>query len=478
MLGRILILHAIYLWSNKLDLDVYVRKAKHIHMSNFKIFIVEDERTYSSVLQYHLSLNPDHEVTVYPDGKSVLDNLYKKPDVITLDYSLPDTNALKLFKQIKQTLPLVPIIVISGQQDMQVAIEILKEGAYDYFIKNNDTKNKLWGAVSNIKNASITQQQEEKQNRPKDAHFQLSNVMLGDSPAMRKVAILIEKAAATQINVSITGETGTGKEVVAKAIHAISARSTQPYVAVNVAAIPKELIESELFGHDKGAFTGATTKRIGKFEEAHKGTLFLDEIGELDLSLQAKLLRVLQEREVVKVGTNTPQKIDVRIIVATHKNLVEEVKKGNFREDLYYRLLGFPIALPPLRERGKDMDVLAIHFLETFCKENKMELKTIGKEAKEKLHNYPFPGNVRELKSIIELAAVLGESKEIQVDDLVFNSSHLVEDFLAQEMTLEDYNKKIIQYFLKKYNNNVVLTASKLGVGKTTLYRMIQEQRL
>lgn len=449
-------------------------------MPAFKIFIVEDEKTYSSALHYHLSLNPDHEVSVFQDGKSLLENLFKKPDVISLDYSLPDTNALKLFKQIKQALPQVPIIVVSGQQDMQVAIEILKEGAYDYFIKNEDTKNKLWGAIANIRSSRPEGEPEDTKGGSsiKDESFDISKVLIGSSPAMQKVVTLIDKAALTQINVSITGETGTGKEVVAKAIHQKSPRSKQPYVAVNVAAIPRELLESELFGHEKGAFTGAANKRIGKFEEAHKGTLFLDEIGELDLSLQAKLLRVLQEREVVRLGTNTPQKIDVRIIVATHKNLVDEVKKGTFREDLYYRLMGFPIQLPPLRERGNDLSILCAHFLGQFCKENKLPIKTLNSEAKSKLSKYPFPGNVRELKSILELGAVLAEGAEISAENIILNSANLMEDFLSFEMTLEGYTKKIIQHFLKKYDNNVVLTAQKLGMGKTTLYRMIQENKL
>jgi len=447
-------------------------------MPIFKIFIVEDEKIYSSVLHYHLSLNPDYEVSVFPDGKSVLENLHKKPDVISLDYSLPDTNALKLFKQIRKTLPNIPIIVVSGQQDMQVAIEILKEGAFDYFIKNDDTKNKLWNAIISIRESEENNIVEVPEKAIKNDIFDISKALIGESPAMQKIVKLIEKAASTQINVSITGETGTGKEVVAKAIHCTSGRNKAPYVAINVAAIPSELLESELFGHEKGAFTGAMAKRIGKFEEANKGTLFLDEIGELDMSLQAKLLRVLQEREVVRLGTNVAQKIDVRIIVATHKNLADEVKKGNFREDLYYRLLGFPIALPPLRERGNDLFILSKHFLEEFCSENKLEAKTLSASAKEKLRKYAFPGNVRELKSVIELSAVLSDEKEITEDDISFNSSSLVEDFLANEMTLEGYTQKIIQYFLKKYDNNVVLTAQKLGVGKTTLYRMIQENKI
>lgn len=448
-------------------------------MLPFKIFIVEDERLYSAVLQHYLSQNPDYEVTVFMDGKSLMQNLHRKPDVISLDYSLPDTNALKLFKQIKAVMPELPIIVVSGQQDMQVAIEILKEGAYDYFIKNEDTKNKLWNAIKNIRDAKVAELQKKEIKPPKkQATEAVGPLLIGESAALKKIVNLIDKAATTQINVSITGETGTGKEVVSKLIHLKSARCKEAYVAVNVAAIPKELLESELFGHEKGAFTGAMARRTGKFEEADKGTLFLDEIGELDISLQAKLLRVLQEREIIRLGSNTVQKIDVRIIVATHKNLADEVKKGNFREDLYYRLMGFPIALPPLRDRGEDLMILAKHFLEEFCQENHLAAKTLASSACQKLRAYPFPGNIRELKSMVELSAVLADTDYIEAEHIVFNSSNLMEDFLASEMKLEDYTKKIIQHFLKKYDNNVVLTAQKLGIGKTTLYKMIQDHKV
>jgi DNA-binding NtrC family response regulator len=284
----------------------------------------------------------------------------------------------------------------------------------------------------------------------------------------------MEKATTNNITVSITGETGTGKELVAKAIHYNSTRKKKSFVAVNVAAIPKELIESELFGHEKGAFTGAVARRIGKFEEAHKGTLFLDEIGEMDLNMQAKLLRVLQEREVTRVGGNELVKIDVRLIVATHKNLLEEVQKGNFREDLYYRLLGLPIVVPPLRDRGSDIILLAKYFVEQFCKENKMPLLKISSEAQKKLLQYAFPGNIRELKAMAELAAVMANDDSIQPDDITFNATRNTADLLLRESTLKEYNQMILKHFLQKYDNNVLLVAQKLDIGKSTIYRMIK----
>jgi DNA-binding NtrC family response regulator len=249
-------------------------------------------------------------------------------------------------------------------------------------------------------------------------------------------------------------------------------------VAVNVAAIPRELIEAELFGHEKGAFTGAVTRRIGKFEEADKGTLFLDEIGELDINLQAKLLRVLQEREITRIGSNAVTKIDVRIVVATHKNLLEEVKSKNFREDLYYRLIGLPIYLPPLRERGNDILILSKHFIDGFCKENKLDKKTLSPESQQKLMQYPFPGNVRELKSVVELAVVMADEEVINPEHITLNTSASIADLLNKEMTLKEFEIQILQHYLDKYDKDVLLVAKKLDVGKSTLYRMIQNGEL
>lgn len=268
------------------------------------------------------------------------------------------------------------------------------------------------------------------------------------------------------------------KEVVAKSIHYNSDRHKKPFVAVNVAAIPKDLLESELFGHEKGAFTGAVTRRIGKFEEANNGTLFLDEIAELDISLQAKLLRVLQEREVTRIGSNEVTPVNARIIVATHRNLLEEVKNKTFREDLYYRLIGLPISLPPLRERGNDILILSKHFMDIFCKENNVSKKSFSSEAQQKLLGYAFPGNVRELKSVIELAVVMTDDETIIPEHITINTSAAITDLLNKERSLKEYEIDIIQHYLDKYEKDVLLVAKKLDVGKSTIYRMIQAGEL
>jgi len=304
-------------------------------------------------------------------------------------------------------------------------------------------------------------------------------VIIGNSEPIRQVFQWIDKASRTNITVSISGETGTGKELVAKSIHFNSQRKKEPFVAVNVAAIPRELLESELFGHEKGAFTGASGRRIGKFEEATKGTLFLDEIGEMDLSLQAKLLRVLQEKEITRIGSNQVVPIDVRIIVATHKNLLQEVKSGKFREDLYYRLLGLPIQVPPLRERSNDIIIIAKFFIDQFCKENNFAPKSFSVEAKKKMMLYNFPGNIRELKSVVELACVMCDDNEIQPEHInIMSASYSVGSMNGEDSTLRDFTTKLIQHYLDLYQYDILKVAEKLDIGKSTIYRMIKNNEL
>ena len=287
------------------------------------------------------------------------------------------------------------------------------------------------------------------------------------------------KAATTNITVSVAGETGTGKELVAKSIHFNSIRKKETFVPVNVAAIPKDLMESELFGHEKGSFTGAIARRKGKFEEAHKGTLFLDEIGEMDLNMQTKLLRALQEKEITRIGSNEIVKTDVRIIVATNRNLQHEVEKGNFREDLYYRLLGLPIHLPPLRDRGNDILLIAKHFTDQFCTDNHLGKKTLSVDAKKKLMGYVFPGNIRELKSIVDLACVMSDEDEIGEQHIQLTGNGKLAMLAGDNnMTLRQYTTQYIQHYLDRYNYDVLQVADKLKVGKSTIYRMINSKHL
>ncbi len=446
--------------------------------NGLKIFILEDDRWYGAMLEHHLSMNPDYQVSKFENEKDFLKAMHDSPDVVTLDYSLSEMDGDQVLKKIKEISPETEVIIISGQEDIATAVNLLKTGAFDYIVKDEDTNNRLWNLLVRLRELKDLRKEVATLKSELKKNYDFSNSIIGQSDPIKKVFNLIQKATTTNITVSITGETGTGKEMVAKAIHYHSNRQKHPFIAINVAAIPRELLETELFGHEKGAFTGAVEKRIGKFEEANKGTIFLDEIGEMDALLQTKLLRVLQEREITKIGSNAVIPIDVRIIVATHRNLLEDVKEKKFREDLYYRLLGLPIEMPPLRERGNDILVLAKHFLKEFCNDNKIEVKQISQEAFQKLRNYSFPGNVRELKSLIELAAVMSDGSIIEEKDLNVEIMGGVSSLLAEENTLREYELKIIKHFMDKYDNDVLMVAKKLDVGKSTIYRMIQNGEL
>jgi DNA-binding NtrC family response regulator len=442
---------------------------------NFKVFAVEDDPIFSRMLRYLLELDPENEVRIFNKGSEMLNFLHEKPSLVTIDYSLPDTNGADLLKKIKAENPDTPVIVISGQEDITTAVQLLKLGAFDYICKDTELKDRLLNTLRHAKRNESLVTQIELLKEEVSRKYDFEKSIIGQSGAIRRIFSLLEKAIGTNITVSITGETGTGKEVVAKAVHYNSVRKSKPFIAVNVAAIPEDLLESELFGHEKGAFTGAVSRRIGKFEEANTGTIFLDEIGEMPMHLQAKILRVLQEREVVRVGSNASVKIDVRVIVATHRNLGEEVKAGNFRQDLYYRLLGLPINLPPLRDRDNDILVLAKHFLDSFSKENKMGTIKISSEAAAKLKKYAYPGNVRELKAVIELASVMCNDGIIEEGDIIFDETSANEELLNTEMTLDDYTYRIIRHYLQKYDENVLQVASKLNIGKSTIYRYLKQ---
>jgi two-component system, NtrC family, response regulator AtoC len=443
-----------------------------------KVFVVEDDPFFSRMIRHKLSMDPELDVQVFENGASFLRHLSEFPSVITLDHSLPDYSGLDLMKKVREKCPSAQCIILSGQDNMQTTIEFMREGAYDYLVKDNNALDKLWMLVHKAIERSDLHEEVHALQEELNAKYSFGEYIKGSSAPMQRVFSLLEKTLTTSINVTVIGETGTGKELVAKSIHYNSPRKKKPFIAVNVAAIPKELIESEMFGFEKGAFTGADQSRIGKFEEANGGTLFLDEIGEMDLSMQAKLLRVLQEREVVRIGSNKSLPVDIRIIAATHRDLLAEVRAGRFREDLFYRLLGITIELPPLRERENDIVMLAKVFADDFCTINKIRKKRISADAKRKLESYSYPGNVRELKALIEIACVMSEGDEIMAHDVQFHQSNVDDDILSMEMSLDEYNARIIRKYLGKYNNNVVKVAEKLQIGKSTIYRMIKEGKI
>ncbi len=383
-----------------------------------KIFIVEDDPMVATLMKQTLS-KTDHEFYHYATAEDCLQQLHNNPDIITVDYNLPGMNGIDLMDRIKSYNSSIMVVLVSGQDDLEVVVESYKKGAADYIIKNDNLFANLENTVKNLSmNVVLKRELEVLKDEIIDRN-KYANI-LGHSQPIIRVLKLIQKVENNSIMVLITGQSGTGKELVARALHYNSSRSRKPFVTVNMGAIPEDLVESELFGHEKGAFTDARERRIGKFEQANNGTIFLDEIGEMNLHLQTKLLRVLQEKEINRIGGNKTIKLDFRLIAATNRNLLTEVKEGRFREDLFYRIQGFLIHLPPLNERGDDVILLAKSFLNDFCKSNKIDPIHISKETVQFMLNYDWPGNVRELKAVIERAALLCENSTIQIEDLMF----------------------------------------------------------
>ena len=443
----------------------------------FKIFVVEDNEWYGELLVHRLGQNPNHSVFRFATARACLEQLGEQPDFITLDYSLPDAKGEQVLRTIRQQLPGTEVIVISGQEDVSTAVSMLRQGAYDYLVKDENTLDRLWNIVGKVEQQVRLRRENSRLRQQVADRYNPGQIILGEHPSIQLVHTLITKAARTTITVSVSGETGTGKELVAKAIHYQSTRAAQPFVAVNMAAIPRELVESELFGHEKGAFTGAVARRVGRLEEANGGTLFLDEIADLDLGLQAKLLRVLQEREVTRLGGNQTVAFDVRLIVATHRDLLNEVQAGRFREDLYYRLLGLPIVLPPLRQRGADVLLMAGVFVRDFCQLNNLPPRLLADSAREQLRQHPFPGNVRELKAVVELACVLADGELIQGEDLPLRAGRTVVG-AGSQLSLREQTTAIVQSCLDEVAGDVLAAAARLRIGKSTIYRMIQQQEL
>ncbi len=388
-------------------------------MAIAKIFIVEDDQFLGNLIKRTLEKLDNTDVVHFLTPEECLKNLHQNPDIVSIDYNLPGMNGVELLEKIRNYNDSIQCIMVSGQEKLDVVIDTYRKGVVDYIIKDDNALINLENSVKLLSKTVYLRQENESLKELVIDRNKYTNI-LGNSGPVLKVLRMIQKVEKSNIMVLVTGQSGTGKELVARAIHYNSQRAKKPFVTVNMGAIPDDLIESELFGHEKGAFTDARDRRIGKFEEANEGTVFLDEIGEMDLMMQTKLLRVLQEKEVTRIGSNKSIKLDVRVIAATNRNLVHEVKEGRFREDLFYRLQGFLIHLPPLLERGDDVVLLSKSFLNDFCKENKMPTITLSKDAVKFLLEYKWPGNVRELKAVIERAAIMSENNTILPADLVF----------------------------------------------------------
>ena len=433
------------------------------------VLIVDDEKELRDKIARFLKFEKDIRIFTAENGLSAQRTLESEAiDLVMTDLTMPGLNGLGLLRWIREAKPTIPVIMMSGCGEIGDAVEAMKQGAKDYFVKPFDLEALLRvmrrlheeNAAQTGITAAMTQ--------PSD--FQ---TFIGEGPAMLDVKAMIEHIAPTASTVLIIGESGTGKEVVARMIHRHSARAQKPFVAINIAGLPETLIESELFGYEKGAFTGAASRKIGMFERASSGTLFLDEIGDLPLHLQVKLLRVLQEREVQPLGSAETVPIDVRIVAATNRLLEQMIRNGAFREDLFYRLNIIQIPLPPLRERKEDIPLLIGHFLKKFRAKVGKVVETIDPDAVRALQSYAFPGNVRELENILERAMIFSKSSRITLHDLRIPSktSHAP----AKKGVLNELEKQAIIETLLRWEGNRTKTAKELGIDRKTLLNKMKE---
>jgi DNA-binding NtrC family response regulator len=443
-------------------------------MDPLKILVVDDEATLREMLKKGLSQMGDFSVEVAKNGLEAIEKIEKDIfDLVLTDMKMPEMDGMELLRIIKGARPEVMVILMTAHGSIETAVEAMKMGANDYITKPIDFEELLLH-ISKVQKESLLMRENRLLRMEVRKKFEFDNI-IGKSKKMQEVFSLIEKVAPSSSTVIIYGGSGTGKELVAKAIHYHSPRGDKPFIPFNCGAIPETLIESELFGHTKGAFTGAIQAKRGLFEEANGGTIFLDEISTLLPSVQVKLLRVLQERELMRVGSPERIKIDVRVIAATNENLEVNMKNGKFREDLFYRLHVFPIFLPDLKDRKEDIPLLAYHFLDHYNKETRKQIKGISKEAMALLLEYPWPGNVRELENSIERAVIMADQEYLTLNDLPKNLregiSDVVRKGVRERKSLEDIKTQYIAEILKETDGNKKVAAEILKVNPRTLYR-------
>jgi DNA-binding NtrC family response regulator len=444
------------------------------------VLIVDDEVGVRESLK--MILKKDYDVFLAKDAEEAFLQIKEhSPDVILLDIILPDLDGLKVLERIKQNEPDIVVIMITATNTAKTAVEAMKLGAYHYVTKPFDN-DELRLIISRSLSEKALKQELIFRREEMDKSFDFGNI-LGKSKGMKDIFKVVKQIADSKSTVLIMGESGTGKELISRAIHYNSNRKNYPFVTINCAAIPETLIESELFGHEKGAFTNAIEKKLGRFEVAHQGTLFLDEIGELSLTTQAKILRFLEEKEFNRVGGSKTIKVDVRLITATNKDLNQLIKKGGFREDLYYRINVVPIVIPPLRERKEDIPILIDHFINKFNVENNKNVKGINKEALEFLMQYEWPGNVRELENLIERVIALTSNEYIPATELPYSFKNIPKINGLKESVLdgkvsflqaeEEFEKEVILDALKKTNYIQSHAAEILGISRRILkYKM------
>ena len=450
-------------------------------MEKAKILIAEDEKAQRELLEGFLK-KEGFSVEAASNGRQAIEKIERDFfDIAFLDYKMPELDGLQTLREIRKRFPDLPVVMMTAYGTVETAVASMKEGALDYLTKPIDLEELLLIIQKVLERSTLIRENKDLKTRLQE-RYTFQNIIYG-SPKMEEVMGLIARVAPSQATVLIRGESGAGKELIANAIHYASTRSEKPFVKMSCSAIPETLLESELFGHEKGAFTGAIQKRIGRFEEADSGTLFLDEIGDLSPSTQVKLLRILQEKEFQRLGSNLNLRTDVRIITATHRNLEEAMRKGLFREDLYYRLNVISIHLPPLRERKEDIPLLIDHFLKKYSELNQKKIQDLSKEARILLLRHSYPGNVRELENLIERAVVLCRGEVITTQDLPF---HLQEGPSEKQWevsgktktlpdSLEEIERDLIVKALHQHQGVQTRAAESLGISERVLRYKIKK---
>ncbi|MBX6423820.1 sigma-54 dependent transcriptional regulator [Thermosulfurimonas sp. F29] len=445
-----------------------------------EILVVDDERSILESLRDILE-DEGYSVRCVESGEEALRLVEESPpDLVLLDIWLPGLDGMKVLERLRQEHPTLPVVMISGHGTIELAVRAVKLGAFDFLEKPLSYDRVIVTVEKALRMRALSEENLRLRSRLREPG------LTGESPAIREVRELIARVAPTEATVLIQGESGVGKEVAARMIHNLSRRAQGPFVEVNCAAIPENLIESELFGHEKGAFTGATRSRRGKFDQAHRGTLFLDEVGDMSLSAQAKVLRVIQEKRFERVGGDRTIEVDVRIIAATNKDLRAEMEAGRFREDLYFRLNVVPIVIPPLRERPEDIPLLVEEFLDELSRHSGLGRKVISPEVLEVLKRYPWPGNVRELKNLIERLVIISPGEEITLNDLPREFLDYAErargggeipewlrvaDFkTAREM----FEREFLRRKLEEYGGNISRMAQAIGLRRSYLHRKLK----
>ena len=437
------------------------------------ILIIDDEEKLRSLLKRIISLEgyKVHDVSSLAAARQAL--AAQQADIVLCDVKLPDGNGVDFVGELKEKYPAVEIVLLTAYGNIPDGVQAIKNGAFDYLVKGNDN-DRILPLLSRIAEKVALQQKVSRLEAQLNSKSGFETI-LGDSPAIRNAIHLAAKVAPTDTAVLLTGETGTGKEVFAQAIHAASARATHSFVALNCSAFSKDLLESELFGHKAGAFTGATKDKKGLIEEARGGTLFLDEIGEMPADLQPKLLRLLENGTYIRVGDTKEQKANIRLIAATNRDLQNEISDGHFRSDLYYRIAVFSIELPALRDRTRDIDKLALHFLHVYAGKTNKTIHGIAPDALAVLRNCPWKGNVRELKNVIERAVILEDGSELTIGSLPLDIQTLDGSQSSTSLQLATVEKLHIRKVLKFTSGNKAEAARLLDIGIATLYRKIDE---